>query len=132
MIELCEKSRMTAVIRSPLASGFLSGKYGADARLPGDDWRTQVVERGWGDLFNPDGSGNARWLARLDALREVLTDGGRTLVQGALGWVWARSGVTVPITGFRSVAQVEENVGAMDLGPLSAAQMARIEQILGS
>ena len=59
MIELCEQSRMTAIIRSPLASGFLSGKYGADARLPGDDWRAQAVERGWGDLFNPDGSGNA-------------------------------------------------------------------------
>jgi aryl-alcohol dehydrogenase-like predicted oxidoreductase len=132
MIQLCEKSRMTAVIRSPLASGFLSGKYGADARLPGDDWRTQVLERGWGDLFNPDGSGNARWLAKLDSLREVLTDGGRSLVQGALGWLWARSRVTVPITGFRTVAQVEENVGAMNFGPLSAAQMARIEQILGN
>jgi aryl-alcohol dehydrogenase-like predicted oxidoreductase len=131
MIELCEQSRMTAVIRSPLASGFLSGKYGADARLPGDDWRAQAVERGWGDLFNPDGSGNARWLAKLDALREVLTDGGRTLVQGALGWLWARSRVTVPITGFRTVAQVEENVAAMNFGPLSVAQMARIDQILG-
>ncbi len=131
MIELCEKQHMTAVIRSPLASGFLSGKYSAQARLPGDDWRTQVLERGWGDLFNPDGSGNARWLAKLDSVREVLTDGGRTLVQGALSWLWARSPSTVPITGFRTVAQVEENVAAMNFDPLSAAQMARIDQILG-
>jgi aryl-alcohol dehydrogenase-like predicted oxidoreductase len=131
MIELSEKQHMTAVIRSPLASGFLSGKYSAQARLPGDDWRTQVLERGWGDLFNPDGSGNARWLAKLDSVREVLTDGGRTLVQGALSWLWARSPSTVPITGFRTVAQVEENVAAMNFDPLSAAQMARIDQILG-
>jgi aryl-alcohol dehydrogenase-like predicted oxidoreductase len=131
MIELCEKSRMTAVIRSPLASGFLSGKYGPESRLPRDDWRAQALELGWGDIFNADGSANPAWLAKLDGLREVLTDGGRTLVQGALGWLWARSPATVPIPGFKTVAQVEENAGALQFGPLSAAQMARIDRILG-
>jgi aryl-alcohol dehydrogenase-like predicted oxidoreductase len=131
MVELCEKSRMTAIIRSPLASGFLSGKYGPDSRLPRDDWRAQALELGWGDIFNADGSANPAWLAKLDSLREVLTDGGRTLIQGALGWLWARSPVTVPIPGFKTVAQVEENAGAMRFGPLSAPQMARIDKILG-
>ena len=131
MVELCERTHMAGVIRSPLASGFLSGKYSAGARLPGDDWRTQVLERGWGDLFNPDGSGNAQWLAKLEAIRAILTDGGRTLSQGALSWLWARSPVTVPITGFKTVAQVEENVAAMSFDPLSAEQMARVDKILG-
>jgi aryl-alcohol dehydrogenase-like predicted oxidoreductase len=130
MIGLCEKSRMTAIIRSPLASGFLSGKYGPDSRLPRDDWRAQALELGWGDIFNADGSANPSWLAKLDALREVLTDGGRTLVQGALGWLWARSPSTVPIPGFKTVAQVEENAGAMRFGPLTAQQMSRIDKIL--
>jgi aryl-alcohol dehydrogenase-like predicted oxidoreductase len=130
MIELCEKRRMTAVIRSPLASGFLSGKYGADSRLPRDDWRAQALELRWGDIFNADGSANPAWLAKLDALREELTSAGRTLVQGALGWLWARSPVTVPIPGFKTVAQVEENAGAMRFGPLSAPQMSRIDRIL--
>jgi aryl-alcohol dehydrogenase-like predicted oxidoreductase len=52
-------------------------------------------------------------------------------VQGALAWIWARSGTTVPIPGFRTVAQVEENAGAMELGPLAPEQMAEIEKILG-
>jgi aryl-alcohol dehydrogenase-like predicted oxidoreductase len=39
--------------------------------------------------------------------------------------------VTVPIPGFKTVAQVEENAGALRFGPLSAAQMARIDEILG-
>jgi aryl-alcohol dehydrogenase-like predicted oxidoreductase len=130
MIGLCEKSRTTAIIRSPLASGFLSGKYGPDSRLPRDDWRAQALELGWGDIFNADGSANPSWLAKLDALREVLTDGGRTLVQGALGWLWARSPSTVPIPGFKTVAQVEENAGAMRFGPLTAQQMSRIDKIL--
>lgn len=127
---LCERYSMTAIIRSPLASGFLSGKYGPDSRLPRDDWRAQATELGWGDLFNPDGSANPAWLAKLEALREVLTDAGRTLVQGALGWLWARSHTTVPIPGFKTVAQVEENVGALRFGPLTSAQMTRIDEIL--
>src|ERR1019366_4281305 len=130
MIELCEKRRMTAVIRSPLASGFLSGKYGAGSRLPRDDWRAQALELGWGDIFNADGSANPAWLAKLDALRAGPPHGGRTLVQGALGWLCARSPSTVPIPGFKTVAQVEENAGAMRFGPLTAQQMSRIDKIL--
>ena len=58
------------------------------------------------------------WLARLDAVREVLASGGRTLAQGALGWLLARSPRTVPIPGIRTVAQAEQNAGALRLGPL--------------
>jgi len=131
LVDLCERRGMTAVIRSPLASGFLSGKYSRDSRLPRDDWRAQAIELGWGDLFNPDGSANPTWLAKLDAVREVLTDGGRTLSQGALAWLWARSPTAIPIPGFKTVAQVEENVGAIGFGPLSSAHMARIDELLG-
>ena len=58
----------------------------------------------------------------------MLTANGHTLTQGALAWLWARSDVTIPIPGFKTVAQVEENVGAMELGPLSADQMAEIDR----
>ncbi len=128
---LCEENSMTALIRSPLASGFLSGKYGPDPLLPPDDWRTQSTALGWGDLFRPDGSAEPRWLARLDALRGVLTDGGRSLVQGALAWLWARSPTALPIPGFKTPAQVEENVGAIRYGPLPAGHLRRIDEILG-
>jgi aryl-alcohol dehydrogenase-like predicted oxidoreductase len=60
----------------------------------------------------------------------VLTTGGRTLSQGAIGWLWARSTQTIPIPGFRTVKQVEENAGAMNHGPLGREQMAQIEKIL--
>jgi aryl-alcohol dehydrogenase-like predicted oxidoreductase len=64
-------------------------------------------------------------------MREILTSGGRTLAQGALAWLWGRSLNTVPIPGFRTVAQVEENAKAMEFGPLSAGQMTEIDRILG-
>ena len=54
-------------------------------------------------------------LARLDAIRQILTSGGRTLAQGALSWIWARSGSTIPIPGYTTVEQVEENIGADDV-----------------
>ncbi|MER5829186.1 aldo/keto reductase, partial [Streptomyces mirabilis] len=68
---------------------------------------------------------------RVDALRDILTSGGRTLAQGALAWLWARSPRTVPIPGFRSVAQAEENAGAIARGPLTAAQLAEADRVLG-
>jgi aryl-alcohol dehydrogenase-like predicted oxidoreductase len=37
----------------------------------------------------------------------------------------------VPIPGFRTVAQVQENAKAMDFGPLTPAQMAEVDRILG-
>lgn len=64
---------------------------------------------------------------RLVTLREILTSGGRALAQGALAWLWARSEQTIPIPGFRTVAQVEENCAAMQFGPLSAEQMSEID-----
>ena len=63
-------------------------------------------------------------------MRQVLTSGGRSLGQGALGWIWARSPLTVPIPGFKTVAQVRENAAAMEYGPLTKDQLDEIEAIL--
>ncbi len=68
---------------------------------------------------------------KLDALREILTSGRRTLAQGALAWIWARSPRTIPIPGIRNMAQAAENAAAMSFGPLSNDQMSEIEQLLG-
>jgi aryl-alcohol dehydrogenase-like predicted oxidoreductase len=55
---------------------------------------------------------------------------GRTLAQGALGWLLARSPRTVPIPGIRTVAQAEQNAAALQLGPLPATAMAEIARLL--
>ena len=56
--------------------------------------------------------------------------GGRTLAQGPLAWLWARSEVTLPIPGIRTVAQAQENCKAMDYGPLSDSPMLEIDSLL--
>ena len=64
-------------------------------------------------------------------MREILSSNGRTLVQGAIAWIWGRSEKTVPIPGVKTAAQAEENAGAMQHGPLTPEQIAEIDGILG-
>jgi aryl-alcohol dehydrogenase-like predicted oxidoreductase len=128
MLEFCQEHGLASVNLSPLAMGLLSGKFDGDTRLPADDVRGK--EPAWMRYFK-DGRPSPEWLARLDAIREVLTSDGRTLAQGALAWNWARSDCTIPIPGFRTSAQVEENAAGLQFGPLSPTQMAEIDVLLG-
>jgi aryl-alcohol dehydrogenase-like predicted oxidoreductase len=53
----------------------------------------------------------------------------RTQAQIALAWIWTRSERTISIPGFKTVAQVKENIQAMEFGLLSNEQIKKIDQI---
>lgn len=127
MVALCDKHGLPNLIRSPLAMGFLTGKFTAQSRVSTDDVRG--AGHSWVRDFK-DGRPSAESLRKLDAIRDVLTSGGRTIAQGALGWVLARSPQTIPIPGFKTEAQIRDNLGALDKGPLSPAAMAEISALL--
>lgn len=129
ILEICGKYDLAAINRGPLAMGLLTGKYVADTRPSADDVRGEKSPE-WMKYFK-NGRPSPDFLRKIDALREILTSGGRTLAQGALAWLWARSPHTLPIPGFRTVAQVEENCGALAFGPLDSDQMETIEKIMG-
>jgi aryl-alcohol dehydrogenase-like predicted oxidoreductase len=129
LLALCERSDLASINRSPLAMGLLTGKQAAGRALAAGDIRN--TPPAWLPGFTADAGADPEWLSRVEALRAVLTSGGRTLAQGALAWIWARSPRTVPIPGFRTVAQAEENAGAIAKGPLEAAQLAEVDRILG-
>ena len=128
MIALCEKENLAALNRGPLAMGLLTEKYTNEVKVAADDVRGEKSPE-WMKYFK-DGKPSPEWAAKRDAIREILTSKGRTLSQGALAWNWARSEKTLPIPGFRTVAQVEENAGALQFGPLTAEQMHEIDQLL--
>jgi aryl-alcohol dehydrogenase-like predicted oxidoreductase len=128
MITFCEKNRLAAINRGPLAMGLLTGKYTATTKVTGADVRSDKSPE-WMKYFK-NGKPNPEWLAMRDAIVEILTSKGRTISQGALAWNWARSSHTIPIPGFRTVKQVEENAAALDFGPLMQEQMEQIETIL--
>jgi aryl-alcohol dehydrogenase-like predicted oxidoreductase len=127
-IAACEERGLAALARSPLAMGLLTGKYRPGGPMPADDDVRRDTPH-W-DYFDDDAF--PTWSARVEAIRAALTTDGRTLVQGALAWIWARSPVAIPIPGFRTVAQIEENAGAMAAGPLGAGAMAAVDAALAS
>ena len=127
MVALCEAEGLASVVRSPLAMGLLSEQVTASTVLPADDIRHHQPE--WLQWFR-DGRPSADFLARRDTVRDLLAVDGRTLAQGALAWVWARSPGTVPIPGCRTVAEAQENAAAMAYGPLTAEQFAAVEAVL--
>jgi len=128
LVAVCEEFKLASINRGPLAMGLLTGKFSAGANLAIDDVRGRHSPEWMGYFKN--GQPNPVWLKKLEAVRDILTTGGRTLAQGALAWLWARSKRTVPIPGFRTVAQVEENSAAMHYGPLTSEQMREINSLL--
>ncbi len=128
VIDVCEKHNLAAINRGPLAMGLLTGKYTAATKTASNDVRGEKSPE-WMKYFK-DGKPNPEWLQKMEAVRGILTSGGRTLAQGALAWLWGRSEKTLPIPGFRTVAQVEDNCGAMQFGPLTGDQMEEIDKLL--
>jgi aryl-alcohol dehydrogenase-like predicted oxidoreductase len=128
MIAFCEKHNLAAINRGPLAMGLLTGKCTPGMTISADDVRGQKSPE-WMKYFT-NGKPNPGWMAMRESLVDILTSKGRTIAQGALAWNWARSSQTIPIPGFRTVKQVEENTGAMQFGPLTTEQMKEIKNIL--
>ena len=122
ILSLCEERDMSAFNRGPLAMGFLTGKYNASTTFGKTDVRNEAWVK---DLFQGPIS------ARLDEMRDILTSEGRSLAQGSLAYIWAKSETTLPIPGIRTEQQAVENAKAMDFGPLRPDQTAEIDRIMG-
>ena len=81
LIKVCEGNNLASIIRSPLAMGLLSGKFTETSKLPADDVRGAGHD--WVRYFK-DAKPKEEFLKKLDAVKEILRSGGRSLVQGAL------------------------------------------------
>lgn len=118
---------LIALLRSPLAMGILSGKYDATTVMdPSDIRSTNEPAR---DYYE-DGRVQASFLDPLNAVRELLQTDGRSVAQGALCWLMAKSPQNVPLPGARTVQQMVDNAEAVAFGPLPAPVMAEIEGLM--
>jgi aryl-alcohol dehydrogenase-like predicted oxidoreductase len=129
MLAACDKHDLASLARGPLGMGLLTGKYTPESTLPRDDVRG--LGPTWLEWFR-SGRPAPEWLRRVARVRDALTADGRTLAQGAIGWIWARSDRAVPIPGARTVAQVEENAAALARGPLAPDHFAEVERQLAA
>lgn len=115
--------------RLPLSSGMLSGKLTRDSKFAEDDHRSfnrrgAAFDRG--ETFS--GMDYDLGLQAVDELRPLVRSG-ESFAQTALRWILMFPAVTCAIPGAKRPSQVEENVKAADLPPLSDASMKQIAEI---
>lgn len=123
LIPLCRAEGVAVLPWSPLGGGWLTGKYRRDAPPPPDS-RVGRADR-WDD--QPEQRESERTWRVLDALDAIAADRDRTVAQVALAWVAAKPGVTAPIFGARTVAQLEQNLGAVGWS-LTDDEVARLDE----
>jgi len=122
LIDLCEQHNLASINRTPLAMGLL-GRRDHTRPTTTADIRSAAPE--WLRFFK-DGVPTPEWSRTVNDLRDILTSDGRTLAQGALAWLLARSNRTIPIPGFRNTTQVEDNAGVLTHAPLTEEQLKEI------
>jgi aryl-alcohol dehydrogenase-like predicted oxidoreductase len=129
---LAEERNVGILARVPLASGLLSGKMSADRVFTEDDHRNfnregQAFDRG--ETFS--GVDFETGLGAAEELKTLVPEG-HTLSQFALRWILMHPAVSCAIPGGKNPAQVEDNVAAADMPPLSEETMQRAQEIYDS
>ncbi|MER7901531.1 aldo/keto reductase [Streptomyces sp. NPDC096046] len=128
LVDICERNDIPGLARGPLGTGLLTGAHPEGSRITDEqDFRRRSPD--WLNYFQ-DGYPVPELARALDSVRHILASGGRTIAQGALAWLWARSPSLIPIPGAQTVAQIKENAAAMDYGPLTQDQMREIDALL--
>ena len=110
---------------SPLAGGWLSGKYTRDARPSGATRLGEDPARGI-EAYDRVGGRPQTWDV-LAAVQDVAEARGASMAQVALAWVHARPAVSSVILGARTTEQLQANLAAADL-VLSPQESARLDQ----
>ncbi|WP_407319120.1 L-glyceraldehyde 3-phosphate reductase [Isoptericola halotolerans] len=109
------------IVFSPLQQGLLTGRY-----LSGEAPEGSRAARSDSPFLSSDAL-NQTYLERARALNEIAQGRSQSLAQLALSWVLRDARVTSALIGASSVAQLEDNLAALDAGPLTEDEIAAIE-----
>ncbi len=127
LLPLCRDEGIGVIAWSPLAGGWLTGKYQRGQPPPPGS----RVDRGdrWDD--QPDQRESERTWRIIDALNEIAKSLGKTQAQIAINWLLQQPGVTAPILGARTPEQLEENLGGVgwELSPEEVATLNEASSI---
>ena len=115
---LCKHYQLGVIPFSPLAAGFLTGKYRKDGPRPESARAGGVLEK----------YGNESGYAVIDALEEIAKAHGRTVAQTALAWQLSNPVITAPIIGANNTEQLANLLGAVGYR-LSADEMKRLNDL---
>jgi aryl-alcohol dehydrogenase-like predicted oxidoreductase len=123
LLPFCRATGLGVLPWGPLGAGFLTGKYSRDAEPPagsrmadaGDDLEEARHRRAVERNFQV-----------VDAAEAIARETGATISQVALAWLLGVEGVVAPIIGPRTLEQLEDLLGALDVR-LTEDQRARLE-----
>jgi len=119
LLPLCREQGLGVMPWSPLAGGFLSGKYRRDEPEPEGARRT-------GFDFPP--IDRARAFDAIDTLEAIAGETGSSIPRVALAWLLAQPGVSSVIVGAKRLDQLEDNLAAAEL-TLSDEQLRRLDEV---
>jgi aryl-alcohol dehydrogenase-like predicted oxidoreductase len=120
LLDTCRELGIGFVAYSPLARGFLAGRFKGVEDLTSDDWR-RTSPRFQGENFQKN-------LNLVERIREMAAEEGCTPAQLALAWVLAQGEDIVPIPGTKRRQYVRENVGALDV-EITPEDLERLDEI---
>jgi len=120
VLACCREYKMSFFAHTPLARGFLSGKYKFGHKFKGPDTRNDCL------YFSDENSDEKNNI--LDTLQEIAKKYEKTISQVAIRWVLDNPLVTSAIVGIKNVEQVEQNVGAMGWN-LSSEDIVSLSQL---
>jgi aryl-alcohol dehydrogenase-like predicted oxidoreductase len=123
LLPVCARYGMGVIPWSPLAGGWLSGRFGTGKD---NTSRRSAMLKDRFDVEQPD---NVRKLQAVDALQAVADEAGITLVELSVAWVLEHPTVTAPIIGPRTMEQLESQLGVPDVH-LGTDVLDRIDEIV--
>ncbi|MEU5910586.1 aldo/keto reductase [Micromonospora sp. NPDC047527] len=112
------------VLWSPLAGGVLTGKYSRQDLTTPDATAAESVRKSFNLAL---GGITERNLAIVDVVKEIASDLNRTPAQVGLAWTLQNPAVTSPVIGARTSAQLQENLGALEV-EFTPSQLTRLDQ----
>jgi aryl-alcohol dehydrogenase-like predicted oxidoreductase len=124
VLPTCQRHRMGVIVWSPLAGGWLTGRYRKDAELPSSR-RAQLIP----NRYDMSLEANRRKLEAADALARLAEDTGITPIELALAFAIRHPAVTSAIIGPRTIEHLESQLTAADV-ELSDDVLDRIDEIV--
>lgn len=122
LFPVCEELGITFVAFSPMANGFLTGKYSPQTKFEGDqDYRKGMPQ------YTEEGYEKGREL--LKYLEKLAEEKNVTSAQVSLAWILNKNPNIIPIPGSRKIERIAENLAAAEI-ELSEEEMQTIESLL--
>jgi aryl-alcohol dehydrogenase-like predicted oxidoreductase len=120
-LPMCQQLGASTVIYNPLAGGLLTGKQKFEAPLPGTrfDQNQMYLDRYW----------NEANFAALQELNAIAAAASRSLVSVALNWLMHHTPVDAMILGASKLVHLQENLRALDDGPLPPEAVAGLDKV---